>query len=188
MGPMWYFALTSSTSQTPVVLSQEKGDIAPTERFIPSPVEVNEFVAGVIIWIALFILVGMVFYTDQFIRTVGQSGDPVAADGGIRESLPPYLLSDDRWLADYWPAQLQTPGMVGIAVMSWSSIVFAILFLMESLTWARTQYLGVYGGMMFLSLGVLVAVYAIWFLPSMHLVEEREHEEIITEREESESQ
>lgn len=42
--------------------------------------------------------------------------------------------------------------------------------------------------MMFLSLGVLVAVYAIWFLPSMHLVEEREHEEIITEREESESQ
>lgn len=188
MGPMWYLALVSATSQTEVVLSQNKGNIAPTERFIPSPVEVNEFMAGVIVWLALLILVWMIFYTHEFIRIVGQAEEPVVANGGIQEALPSYFLSDDRWIADYWPAQFDTPGMIGIVAMSWSATVFAILFVMEALTWARTQFLGVYGGMMFLSLGVLVAVYSIWFLPSIHLVEKREHEEIISESGESENQ
>ena len=191
LGPMWFFAFESVSSETPVALSQEEGKIAPTEKFIPSPVEVNEFIAGVITWVALFALVGMIYYTHQFVRTVGQAEEPVAtdqseesvaADGGIRASLPSYFLTDERWLADYWPAQFSTPGMIGIFVMAWSSVVFALLFIMEAMTWARTQYLGVYGGMMFLSLGVFVAVYTIWFLPSARLVEDRGHEEKITEK------
>jgi hypothetical protein len=190
LGPMWTFALLSTTTETPVTLSQEKGKIAPSEQVFPAPVEVNEYVAGVITWVAVFAVVAMIFYTHQFVRSVGQSGDPVdateqssgavAADGGGRsvdlsEILPSYLLTDDRWLANYWPARFSTPGMIGIAAMSWSAVVFAVLFVMEALSWARTQLLGIYGGMMFLSLGVLVAVYAIWFLPSMHIVEDRDH-------------
>jgi hypothetical protein len=202
LGPMWFFAIESAESEAPVALAQEEGVIAPTEKFLPTPVEVNELVAGVITWVALFALVGMIFYTHQFILTLGQSRESVTdeesvaadggqtaeserADGGIVGSLPPYLLTDDRQLVDYWPAQFATPGMVGIVVMSWSSVAFALLFVIETLTWARTQYLGVYGGMMFLSLGVLVAVYATWFLPSMHVVEERGHEKITEETEES---
>jgi hypothetical protein len=189
LGPMWSLAFLSTTSETPVTLNQEKGHIAPAEQVFPAPVEVNEYIAGVITWVAVFAVVGMIFYTHQFVRYVGQSGDPVdatqrsdgsvAADGGVGEILPSYLLSDNRWLANYWPARFSTPGMVGIAAMSWSATVFAVLFVMEALSWARTQLLGIYGGMMFLSLGVLVAVYAIWFLPSMHIVEDRGHAENI---------
>lgn len=187
LGPMWGFAFVSTTTETPVTLSQEKGKIAPAEQVFPAPVEVNEYVAGVITWVAVFAVIGMIFYTHRFVRSVGQSGDPideteqssetVAADGGInvRKMIPSYMLSDDRWIANYWPARFSTPGMVGIVAMSWSAIVFAVLFVMEALSWARTQLLGIYGGMMFLSLGVLVAVYTIWFLPSMHIVENREH-------------
>jgi hypothetical protein len=194
LGPMWTLAFLSTTSETPVTLSQEKGSIAPAEQVFPAPVEVNEYLAGVITWLAVFAVVGMIFYTHQFVRSVGQSGDPVdaterptesvAADGGsekvsVSEILPSYILSDNRWLANYWPARFSTPGMIGIAAMSWSAVVFAVLFVMEALSWARTQLLGIYGGMMFLSLGVLVAVYAIWFLPSMHIVEDRDHAEKI---------
>lgn len=189
LGPMWTLAYLSTHSETPVTLNQDKGKIAPSEQVFPAPVEVNEYIAGVITWVAVFAVVGMIFYTHQFVRSVGQAGDPVdsteqptesvAADGSgrvnVSDILPSYLLSDDRWLANYWPARFSTPGMIGIAAMSWSATVFAVLFVMEALSWARTQLLGIYGGMMFLSLGVLVAVYSIWFLPSMHIVEDRDH-------------
>lgn len=200
LGPMWFFALSSAEADPPVVLSQNKGAIDPTETFLPTPVEANEFVAGVITWLALFALVGMIFYTHQFIRTLGQSRDSLTqqgsadsavadggqangkkADGGIAASLPSYILAGDRQLADYWPAEYATPGVVGIAIMSWSAVTFSLLFVMEVLSWARTQYLGVYAGMVFLSLGVLVAVYTTWFIPSMHVVEGRGHEKITDE-------
>jgi hypothetical protein len=200
LGPMWFFALESAESESPVVLSQNEGAIDPTETFLPTPVEVNELVAGVITWLGLFALVGMIYYTHQFIRTLGQARESVTedepadavttdggqaaggrADGGVAASLPSYLLAGDRRLADYWPAQYATPGVVGIAIMSWSAVTFTLLFVMEALSWARTQYLGVYAGMVFLSLGVVVAVYTTWFIPSMHVVEGRGHEEKITE-------
>lgn len=200
LGPMWFFALESAESEAPVVLASDEGVIAPFEKFLSTPVEVNELVAGVITWLAVFALVGMIYYTHQFIRTVGQSKmrvsrddstESVAADGGkaernrigseIIDSLPPYILAGDRQLADYWPPQFATPGVIGIAVMSWCAVTFALLFVMEALTWARTQYLGVYGGMMFLSLGVIVAIYTAWFLPSMHVVESRGHEDKMTQ-------
>jgi hypothetical protein len=193
LGPMWFFAFTSMESESAVVLSQNTGTIDPTETFLPTPVEANEFIAGVITWIAVFALVGMIYYTHHFIRTLGQSGESVItgdesvaadggrADGGVVGSLPSYILAGERRLADYWPAQYATPGVVGIAIMAWSAVTFSLLFVMETLTWARTQYLGVYAGMAFLSLGVLVAVYATWFLPSMHVVEDRGHEEKITD-------
>lgn len=191
LGPMWFFALVSAEKQSPVALSQEEGVIAPAERFLPTPVEINELIAGVVTWVALFVLVGMIFYTHQFIRTVGQSEEPVAADGGARPQLPSslsFLSTDDRRLVDYWPAQFATPGMVGVAVMSWLSAVFALLFVMETFGYARTQFLGIYGGMLFLSLGVLVAVYVTWFLPSAHVVETRGHAQKIAEEGDQENE
>jgi len=173
LAPTWYFALSSHTPEREVVLNQSASNIAPTEKFMPTPAGVNEFVAGVITWIALFVLVGMIFYTHRFVRVIGRATDSIAADGGVPLSLPPWLGSPHRRIAEYWPTRYSTPGMVGIVVMSWSTVTFAALFGMEALGYARTQYLGVYGGMMALSLGVLVAVYATWFIPSTVVVEER---------------
>jgi hypothetical protein len=182
--PMWFFALTSGGQEAAVVLSNSKGAIAPNETFLPTPVEVNEFVAGVITWVALFVLVGMIFYTHQFVRTIGRSSESaVATDGGITARLPSYLTAEDRWVADYWPAQYSNPGMIGMALMSWSVVVFSLLFGMEALGYARTQFLGIYGGMLFLSLGVLVAIYATWFMPNVLVVEERGHHGEISEEE-----
>lgn len=200
LGPTWFFAASSMAAESGVVLSQSQGAIAPAETFLPTPVEVNEFVAGVITWIALFVLVAMIYYAHQFIYTIGQSGESltsrrvdesVAADGGqtdsgrsnssVISSLPPFILAGGRQLADYWPAEYATVGMVGIAIMSWLVVTFSFLFVMEAFSWARTQYLGIYAGMVFLSLGVLVAVYTTWFIPSMHAVERRGHEKITEE-------
>lgn len=186
--PLWSIALYSTETQHRVVLSDEKGTIAPGEQFLPTPVEVNEFVAGVITWIALFGLVGMIYYTHQFVRTIGQSSgsgptdhrESMATDGGSSASIPSFVVTDDRRLLDYWPAQYSTPGMIGLVVMSWSTILFSVLFTLEALQYSRAQFLGIYGGMLFLSLGVLVAVYVTWFMPSMHVVEDRGHEEKLT--------
>lgn len=196
LGPMWFFALASHSSSSAVVLSQDTGAIDPTGTFLPTPVEVNELVAGVITWIAVFALVGMIYYTHQFIRTVGESGESaveeregrVAADGGVSAPIPSYVLAGGRRLVDYWPAKYATPGVIGIAVMSWSTVTFSGLFVLEALSWARTQYLGIYGGMVLLSLGVLGAVYTTWFLPSMQVVEKRGHEGTFTNENESENQ
>lgn len=177
LAPLWFFALQTHEAQPQVELSPEQGAIEPTERFVDSPVEVNEFVAGVITWVALFVLVGLIFATHELIRGVGRSGEPTVPDGGVTPLLST-VLTDDRRLVDYWAAEYSVRGLVGLVLATGASLLFGALFAVEALTLARTQFLGTYGGAMFLSLGVLVAVYATWFVPSMHVVEERSHEEI----------
>ena len=209
--PLWYFALTSATTSREVVLDQANATIAPTETFLPAPAQIDEYVAGVVVWIGLFVLVAMIFYTHQFVRTVGQAGpsaavgspgqatggeasDRSATDGGADSapdddgrgrtrgdggaasaSLPSFLSTGHRRVIEYWPATFASPGMVGLTLFAWAVVVFAALFSLEALSWSRRQYLGVYGGMLFLSLGVLVAVYATWFLPSVLVAEDVDH-------------
>lgn len=173
LAPTWYFAMISITPTHEVVLNGSAASIAPTERFLPTPAEVNEYVAGVITWIALFALVGMVYYTHQFIRVLSRSIESVPVDDRVHNALPPWLRTQKHQIAKYWPAQYSTPGMVGIVLVTWTTVVFAVLFGLEAFTYARTQYLGIYGGMMALALGVDIAIYATWFVPSTVVVEER---------------
>ncbi|MCO8244292.1 hypothetical protein NKF25_09515 [Haladaptatus sp. AB643] len=175
LAPVWYFSLAAGEEKSPVVLSSNKGSIAPNETFLPTPVEVGEFAAGVVSWAALFVLVGMLYYTNQFIRVIGRSSGSIATDGGINLNLPSYLTSDGRWIADFWPAEYSTPGIIGIALTAWSTVVFAALFGLETFGYARTQFLGIYAGMMFLSIGAMTAIYTTWFIPDMVVVEDRSH-------------
>ncbi|MFB6129238.1 MAG: hypothetical protein ABEJ28_00260 [Salinigranum sp.] len=213
--PMWYFAVAGATPSHEVTLSGKQGAIAPTETFLPTPAQVDEFVAGVIVWVALLVLVGMIFYTHRFIRRVARTGEPVRggpagrgggtagatqSDGGTPQTdggtssratqrdagvdlpgpLPSYLVTDHRWIAEYWPSHVDRPGLIGLGAMAWSATSFAVLFAWEALTYSRSQFLGIYAGMMFLSLGVMVAIYATWFMPSVVVVEERGHEDKLT--------
>ncbi|KZN24329.1 hypothetical protein A4G99_07930 [Haladaptatus sp. R4] len=175
LAPVWYFSLAAGEEKSPVVLSSNKGSIAPNETFLPTPVEVGEFAAGVVSWAALFVLVGMLYYTNRFIRVIGRSSGSIATDGGINLNLPSYLTSDGRWIADFWPAEYSTPGIIGIALTAWSTVVFAALFGLETFGYARTQFLGIYAGMMFLSIGAMTAIYTTWFIPDMVVVEDRSH-------------
>lgn len=197
--PMWYFAIASHETESAVVVSEDRGIINPTETFLPTPVEVNEFVAGVLTFVALFVLMGMLYYTHRYIQTMSllqrsrarHHNDTVAADGGQahggRVSVPPYLVSRKRRLAEYWPADYATPGMIGIVVMSWTATSFSLLFGVEAFTWARTQYLGVYAGMAFISLGVLATIYTASFMPRIHVAEDRGHEGKLTKSSDSEN-
>jgi len=173
LAPTWYFALASAVPEHPVVLNGSRSAIAPTERFLPTPAGVNEFVAGVTTWLALAALVSMVYYTHRFIRVVGRSTESVAGDEEAELELPPWLPSPSHRIAEYWPAQLSSPGLIGLALMSWSTVTFSALFGYEALTYARVQFLGIYGGMAALSLGVVIAIYAAWFMPNVVVVEDR---------------
>lgn len=197
--PMWYFALASHESESAVVLSEDRGVINPTETFLPTPVEVNEFVAGVLTFVALFVLMGMLYYTHTYIQTISRlrqsrsehRDGTVAPDGGQARgtvSVPPYLRSSSRRLAEYWPADYATPGMIGIVVMAWTATSFSLLFGVEAFTWARTQYLGVYAGMAFISLGVFATIYTASFMPRIHVAEDRGHEGKLTKASDSDNQ
>lgn len=173
LAPMWYFALASGEMTAGVQLQSDDDDaIAPTETFLPTPTEVNTNVSGVVTWLALFALVGMIVYTRRFTERVGHAPDPVRPDFG---TLPSWLTTDDRQVLSYWPAKMPSVGLLTLGLLTWSTVVFAALLAWEGLHFARTQFLGVYMGMMFLSMGIWIAVYITWFIPSITVAEQREH-------------
>lgn len=173
LAPLWFFAFQTTEAQQEVELDEETTGIAPTERFLPTPPQVSEFVAGVVTWVALLALVGMLFLTNRLILRGGRTAESRATDGGTTVSAPSYVQGEDRRLVDYRPAESSTAGLVWLAATAASTVVFAVLFTLEALGLARTQYLGVFGGLLFLSLGLLVAAYATWFLPTVRVAEAR---------------
>ncbi|MFB6196493.1 MAG: hypothetical protein ABEI80_10005 [Haloplanus sp.] len=172
--PMWYFALASGEPTAGVTLKSETGSIAPTETFLPTPKEVNSNVSGVVTWLALFALVAMIVYTRRFTERVGHAPDSIRPDGGSA-ILPSWLTAGDRRVLSYWPARMPRAGLLTLALLTWAVVVFAALLAWEGLHYARTQFLGVYMGMMCLSMGIWVAVYTTWFVPSITVAERREH-------------
>ncbi|MFB6172136.1 MAG: hypothetical protein ABEJ23_06355 [Haloarculaceae archaeon] len=105
--PMWSIALHSAESQSHVVLRDNKEKISPGEQFLPTPVAINEFVAGVVTWIALFVLVGMIFYTHQFVRTVGQSSGSTEDEGGRTVQLTSRRVLSDVGVGSSLPVNFQ---------------------------------------------------------------------------------
>lgn len=173
LAPMWYFALASGEPTAGVQLQSDDDAIAPTETFLPTPTEVNTNVSGVVTWLALFVLVAMIVYTRRFTERVGHAPDSIRPDGG--SALPSWLTAGDRQVLAYWPAKAPSAGLITLALLTWSVVAFAALLAWEGLNYARTQFLGVYMGMMLLSMGVWVAVYTTWFIPSITVAERREH-------------
>ncbi len=193
--PMWYVAAQSGEQISAVKLNTSKGSINPTERFISGPNEIGPNIAGIISWVAMFCLVGMLWYAQGFIPRIAKSGSrrqmdssspsdsvPVA-DGGANESsdgsgppLPGFVLNPHRKLAEYHPANNGMTGLWLVAGLSLTTISFAYLLGAEGFGKARTQFIGVYAGLMFLSLAGLVMVYAAWFMPTTKVAEMREHD------------
>ncbi|WP_435068928.1 hypothetical protein [Haloplanus sp. C73] len=173
LAPMWYFALASG-EPTPGVQLQSDSDteIAPTETFLPTPNEVNTNVSGVVTWLALFVLVAMIVYTRRFTERVGRATDVLRLDDAV---LPSWLTSEHRSVLSYWPARTPSAGLITLGLLTWAVVAFAGLLAWEGLNYARTQFLGVYMGMMLLTMGVWMAVYTTWFMPSITVAERREH-------------
>jgi len=196
--PMWYVALTSGTEgggiglgkgEDPVPVNQS-ADIDPTGKFLPTPVEVGPNQSGVVTWVALLVTVAGMAGAARFVDRMGHTRESVAAsdaetDGTSSErrsdggrpvvKVPPYLQTDTRWIVDYWPAPADRTGLIALAGLSWSTLVFAALLGLEGLGQARNQFIGVYAGMLFLSLAATVLVYMVFFTPSITVAERRDH-------------
>lgn len=182
--PMWYVALTSGTEgggigvgtgADPVAVNTS-ADLQPTGGFLPGPTEVGVNQAGVVAWVALLGMVGVMVGARRFLDRMSHLDDSAVTDGGSATILvPPYLRTESRQILDYVPAVASRGGLLVVALLSWVDVAFAGLLADETLGLARTQFLGTYAGMLFLALALTVLAYTAYFVPDITVVETREH-------------
>jgi hypothetical protein len=179
--PMWYVALTSGTAGSGIALGKgveevpvnASGEVLPTAGFVDAPTEVGVNQSGVIVWWALFGLVGTLTLSKRFVERIGRSEVAIAPGGDLDFTVPEFLPTEDRWILEYWPAPNTRTALIVTAALAWSTVTFAGLLVIEGTGYARTQYLGVYAGMLFLSLALAVTVYAAYFVPDITVAETR---------------
>lgn len=176
---MWVVALQGPHPTEEIALDHGVSEITPLAGFVDSPNELSPSQVGVIVWIALFGLMGILAVVHRFmISAVRQPGAErtVTADGGSPSvSAPTWMLAGDRRIVEYYDASEDVTGLVAMGGLTILSIVFAALFTGEYLTLARTQYFGVYAAGMFFSLAGLTVAYYAWFMPHIEVVERRGH-------------
>jgi hypothetical protein len=185
------------------VAVNQSAPIEPTGKFLPTPVEVGPNQSGVITWVALLCTVFVMVWAARFIDRLGHKPQSVATDGSGATAdanaatdgqsangqspgghapdgkpvvtVPPYLQTAERWIVDYWPAPANRTGLLALAGLAWATVIFAVLLGLEGLGPARNQFIGIYTGMLMLSLAGTVLVYTVYFVPSITVAESRDH-------------
>lgn len=174
--PMWFVALHGEPPSEEIEIDQSVTEMRPLQGFLDTPNKLSPSQVGVIVWVALFALLGTLTAAHRFMNAVVRPDDPADAtvtDGGTPGA--PWLRTTDRWPVEYHPATESVEGIVVMGALTVLSIVFAALFTGEYLTLARTQYFGVYAAGMFLSLAGLTVAYYAWFMPHVEVAERRRH-------------
>jgi hypothetical protein len=175
--PMWYVALHGEPPSEEIAIDESVTDLRPLEGPIDTPNKLSPSQVGVVVWVALFGLVGVLAGAHQFMnRAVRPPEDAPVADGGQLTASLPWLESDNRWVVEYHDASDAIEGLVAMGGLTVLSIVFAALFTGEYLTLARTQYFGLYATGMFLSLALSTVAYYAWFMPHVEVAEYRRHD------------
>ncbi|MFB6266074.1 MAG: hypothetical protein ABEI31_00325 [Halodesulfurarchaeum sp.] len=173
LGPMWFVALHGEAPTEEVAIDQTVTDMRPLQEVIDTPNKLSPSQVGVIVWVALFALLGLIAFAHRFmVRAVRPAarGRAIADGGG-----PAWLETEHRWIARFVEAPATSEGLVVMGGFTVLSIIFAALFIGEYLTLARTQYFGIYAAGMFLSLAALTVAYYAWFIPHTEVAEERQH-------------
>ncbi|WP_276271406.1 hypothetical protein [Haloarcula litorea] len=173
--PMWYVALHGEPPSEEIAIDESVTETRPLAGLVDTPNKLSPSQVGVIVWVALFALVGTLAAVHQFMNRAVRPPDDVqpVTDGGT-VSLP-WLDTDTRWVVEYHDASDAIEGLVAMGGLTVLSIVFATLFTGEYLTLARTQYFGLYATGMFLSLALLTVAYYAWFMPHIEVAEIRGH-------------
>ncbi len=169
--PMWYVALQGEPPSEEIEIDPTVSDIRPLADIIDTPEKLSPSQVGVIVWIALFALVAVLTAAHRFMN---EAVRPPDGTGDGDHSLP-FLETANRWIVEYHEPSMEQEGIVAMAALTVLAIVFAALFTAEYLTLARTQYFGVYGAGLFLSLSALTVAYYAWFMPHIEVAEERGH-------------
>jgi hypothetical protein len=184
--PMWFVASQGEPPSEEIAIDHSVNEIRPLDGFVDTPNKLSPSQVGVIVWVALLVLLGVLAFFHRFMNRAARPGDgdgrvttldereaDAAPDGGT-VSLP-WLVTDDRWLVEYAPASDAIEGLLAMGLLSVLTIVFAALFTGEYFTLARTQYFGIYAFGMFMSLTGLTVSYYAWFMPHIEVAERRGH-------------
>lgn len=183
--PLWYVALVSGspgttpslgTGAAPVAVNASTHTFAPTAGFLNGLTEVGTAQSGVLIWIALFVLVGALVLAFRFVDHLGgRSGTDVGESKVDRVSVPSFLVGENRRILEYVTPSESRGGLAAVGALTWASVTLTCLLVWEGVTLARTQFLGLYFGGLLFTLALLVMTYAAYFVPHITVVETREH-------------
>ncbi|ODR82550.1 hypothetical protein BG842_18415 [Haladaptatus sp. W1] len=174
--PMWYIALHGEPPAEEIEIDQSVTEIRPLAGIVDTPNKLSPSQVGVIVWVALFGLVGVLTATHRFMNDAVRPDDhreAAVTDGGTVGL--PWFQTDSRWVVEYHDASDAIEGIVVMGALTVLAITFAMLFTGEYLTLARTQYFGTYAAGMFLSLAGLTVAYYAWFMPHVEVAERRGH-------------
>ncbi|WP_458204529.1 hypothetical protein [Haladaptatus sp. NG-SE-30] len=174
--PMWYIGLHGEPPSEEIAIDSSVSEIRPLAGFIDTPNKLSPSQVGVIVWVALFALFGVLVAAHRFMNVAvrPERRIEVASDGGQMDSLR-WFQTEDRWIVEYRAASSTTEGIVVMGALTVLAIVFSALFTGEYLTLARTQYFGLYATGLFLSLTALTVAYYAWFIPHVEVIERRGH-------------
>jgi hypothetical protein len=184
--PTWFVASQGEPPSEEIAIDQSVNEIRPLDGFADTPNKLSPSQVGVIVWVALLVLLGVLAFLHRFMNRAARpraGSGAVSADGGRDAEAapdggtvePPWLETDDRWIVEYAPASDAIEGLLAMGLLSVLTIVFAALFTGEYFTLARTQYFGIYAFGMFMSLTGLTVSYYAWFMPHIEVAERREH-------------
>ena len=195
--PTWYVAAQGEPPSEEIRIDQSVSEIRPLDGPVDAPNKLSPAQVGVIVWVALFGLLGAMALFHRFMNRAArpepsgggpgdadETADAAATDGGGVDAPPPdgstrttfpWFETEDRWVVEYHDASDAIEGLVAMGGLTVLAIVFAGLLTAEYLTLARTQYFGVYTFGLFMSLlGSTVSYYA-WFMPHVEVAERRDH-------------
>lgn len=174
--PLWFVALASGHGVESIVLEPaENTTLNPTGYFVDTPTELNVYVSGVVTWLALFGMVGVLFASMRFAHRVGRAGEPLEPDDGTDLDLPAYLESEYRSVVAYWKPEASLRAVWLVGGFALLTVLFGSLFASEVFGQARNQYLGFYGFLLCVSLAETLLLYYTYFMPSIDVAEERDH-------------
>lgn len=153
-----------------VEIDTSQTDMRPGQTFLPTPTEFTPAQVGVIIWIALGLLTAALGFVH---RRMHGAGDPGSDHDETASS--PWLRTDHRWIVESVPPLESAAGLSVVLGLIAASVALSVLTVLEFLTLARTQYVGLYVGGIFLTLAGATAAYSAYFLPDVTVAEDRYH-------------
>lgn len=174
--PMWFVGLQGEPPSEEIEIDHSVSELRPLDGIVDTPNKLSPSQVGVIVWVALFGLVGVTAFFHRFMDQAARPNadtNTIVADGSGLTA--PWIETEDRWITAYHPSSDAIEGLIAMGGLTVLTIVFAALFTGEYLTLARTQYFGIYAFGMFMSLTGLTVSYYAWFMPHVEVAERRDH-------------
>lgn len=171
--PTWFAALQpSGEAGGEVEIDTTETDMRPLQSILDTPEEFTPAQVGVVIWLALGVLTVFLAVFHRFMHGMGTGG---SGEGSEEAASSSWFQTEHRWIAEYLAPSATPEGLYVVFGLVLATVSFSVLAVLEFTTLARTQYIGLYVGGIFLTLAGGIAAYSAWFLPHVIVAEERYH-------------